>query len=216
MNTEITNPETPAASAAQPFNPCLLTPLPEVLTKGGKPPRRPRGKIRRLPPPVRQKLNELLDEGLSYKDVIAALGSDGAHLTEDDVSRWYTTGHQEWLKNQAWLESTVARLDMAVETVADHKRASIHLAALHVASTHLFESLLREGKRLLEENPEAYLALANALTRLSRELVNTLKYFDTVAEAHSEVKKLLDPNRRFTQEETMAVVDRLDRILGFK
>src|SRR5579859_5833120 len=108
-------PQTP--SDLQPFNPIVIDPLPKSLSENDQPKRRPRGKIRRLPRPVREKLNQLLDDGLDYKAVLAALGQEAAHLIEMDVSRWYTTGHQDWIKNQTWLENTCARLDMAAETV---------------------------------------------------------------------------------------------------
>ena len=209
------NPEE-SQTKTNPYRPIVINELPESLTKDGKPQYRPRGKIRRLPREVRKKLNELLDDGLTYKEVIAALGPEGAHLNECDVSRWYTTGHQDWLKNQLWLENTIVRLDMAIETVNDHREAHVHLAALHVAATQLLETLLRQGQELLDDNPDAYVALVNSVTRLSRETVNSQKYLDAVIAARAEVQKLKDPNRKLSEEETLAVVDRLDQILGFK
>lgn len=211
----------PALDPAQsPYKRMVLSPvpdpLPESLTHDDEPRRRPRGKIRRLPREVRKKLNEFLDDGLNYKEVIAALGPDGEGLKEMDISRWYTTGFQDWLKNQVWLENTIAQLDMAVETVADFKETHVQLAALHIAATQLLETLLRKGERLLEENPDAYVALVNSVSRLARESVNYQKYCDVIAAARAEIAKAKDPHRRISEEETLAVVDRLDEILGFK
>ena len=207
--------DTPTPSP-EPFNPIVINELPDSLTQGEKPVHRPRGKIRRLPREVRKKLNELLDDGLNYKDVIGALGAEASHLTKDDVSRWYTSGHQDWLKNQVWLEDTVARLDMAVETVTEYTEANVQLAALHIAATQLLETLLRHGQRLLDENPEAYVALVNSVTRLARESLNQQKFAEILAAARAEAQKLKDPHRKLSEEETLAVVDRLDEILGFK
>ncbi len=95
---------------------------------------RPRGKIVRLPPPLRKKLNELLDEGLTYAQVLAKLAPDAEHLTEVAISRWYHSAFQEWLKNQLWLEQTRSRLDMATDVIAEHEGSDVHQANLHIAA----------------------------------------------------------------------------------
>ena len=200
MQTETASPQTELQPVAAP----------------SKTHRRPRGKVARLPAKVRDRLNGFLDEGLTYANVITQLGPEASHLNEMDISRWYTTGHQDWLKNQAWLEETRSRLDMAIDVISENTGTNVHLANLHVAATQLIENLLRAGERLLIDSPEDYVAVINSISRLGREALNYQKYNEACAQARAEIAKLKDPDRKFSQEETLAVVDKLDRILGFK
>jgi hypothetical protein len=178
--------------------------------------RRPRGKVARLPPPVREKLNHLLDEGLLYADIITRLGEDGAGLNEQNIGRWYKTGHQDWLRNQLWLEQTRSRLDFAVDVVAENQDSNVHLANLHIAATQLIDNLIKCGEKLLQDHAEDYVSLVNSISRLSREALNYQKYREACAMARAEVAKLMDPNRKLSEHETLAIVNRLDEILGFK
>ncbi|HEV2207911.1 MAG TPA: hypothetical protein VG167_04000, partial [Verrucomicrobiae bacterium] len=177
---------------------------------------RPRSKIARLPPPVRQRLNLLIDEGITYAEVITGLGPEGSHLTEQDVCRWYKNGFQDWIRNQIWLENTRSRLDMATDVIAEHDGPNVHLANLHIAATQLIHDLTAKGETLLAENPEAYVTVVNSIARLAREALNFQKYREACALARIELDKLRDPARKLTHEETLAIVDHLDRILGFK
>lgn len=179
-------------------------------------PRRSRGIIARLPPPVREKINNMIDEGLTYAEIITRLGPDGKDLTEKHLSRWFKTGHQDWLKNQAWLDSTRSRLDFAIDVIKENEDSDVHHANLHVAATQLIEDLRSNGESLLQSAPEQYVSLVNAISRLSREALNYQKYREACALARAEVTKLLDPDRKLSQEETQAIVNRLDEILGFK
>jgi hypothetical protein len=194
--------------------------LPDLQTaapaEAQKPQRRPRGKVARLAPPLRDKLNELLDEGLEYGDVITRLGPDAAHLNEMDISRWYHSGHEDWRRNQLWLEETRSRLDLAIDVITENNGSDVHLANLHVAATQLIQNLIRCGEALLKESPEEYVALVNSISRLGHEALGYQRHREACARAHTELAKLKDPNRKLSEKETLAIVDQLDRILGFK
>jgi hypothetical protein len=178
--------------------------------------RRPRGKIARLARALREKINELLDDGLSYPEVIGRMGAEVEGLNEMDLSRWYKSGHQEWIKNQVWLENTRTRLDFATDVIAEHKGSEVHQANLHVAATQLIEDLMAKGEKVLAEKPEEYVTLINSVARLSREALNYQKYREACLLARTELAKLKDPTRKISEEETQAIVEHVDRILGFK
>src|SRR2546429_2160787 len=57
----------------------------------------------------RDKLNVLLDDGLTYKEAIAALGEDGKHLNEDNIKNWYQGGFQDWLQERPCLDEWRAK-----------------------------------------------------------------------------------------------------------
>jgi hypothetical protein len=189
---------------------------PSTLLPPPDPNRRPRGKVARLAPPLREQINQLLDEGVPYAEIITRLGPDGAHLNEANICRWYQNGHQDWLKNQRWLDETRTRLDFAIDVIEEHKGSNVHQANLHVAATQLIDNLIKCGETLLDKAPEQYVSLANSISRLSREALNFQKYREACLLAHAEVAKLRDPNRKLSEQETLAIVDRLDEILGFK
>jgi hypothetical protein len=182
----------------------------------GKIPNRPRGKIAQLPPAVRDQINQLLDEGLVYADLITRLGPDGAKLNETDISRWYKSGHQDWLRNQLWLEETRSRLDFAIDVISENEGSSVHQANLHIAATQLIQNLISCGEAVLQQHPDQYVSLVNSITRLSREALNFQKYREACALARTELEKLKDPDRKLSEAETLAIVNRLDEILGFK
>jgi hypothetical protein len=165
---------------------------------------------------MREKLNLLIDEGVIYAEIIIRLGPDGEHLTEMDLSRWYRSGFQDWIKNQLWLEQTRSRLDLAIDVIAEHDGPNVHLANLHVAATQLIHDLMNRGEALLEHHPDQYINLVNSIARLSREALGYQKYREACALARAELAKLKDPDRNLSEKETLAIVDRLDRILGFK
>jgi hypothetical protein len=58
--------------------------------------------------------------------------------------------------------------------------------------------------------------LVNSITRLSREGLSHQKYREACAQARAELSKLKDRSRKLSEEETLAIVDHVDRILGFK
>src|SRR5512140_3875409 len=67
--------------------------------------RHPRnGKVARLPEPVRNRLNLMLQDGLPYRDIIARLQEAGClpyPLSEMNLSNWYRGGFQDWLRDQS-------------------------------------------------------------------------------------------------------------------
>jgi hypothetical protein len=158
----------------------------------------------------------MLDEGLTYAEIITALGDDGAGLNEQNIGRWYKNGHQDWIRNQLWLDQTRSRLDFAEDVVAENNEANVHLANLHIAATQLIDNLVNCGEKLLEHHAGDYVSLVNSISRLSREALNYQKYREACALARAEVAKLMDPDRKLTEQETLAIVNRLDEILGFK
>jgi hypothetical protein len=204
--------EVPAPEPSQPAPP-QAPPTPRADAPPGH---RPRGKIARLAPPIREKLNQLLDEGLPYADIITRLASEAPGLSETNICRWYKSGYQDWRKNQLWLEQTRSRLDFAIDVIAENEGSNVHQANLHVAATQLIANLITCGQTLLDKAPEQYVSLVNSISRLSREALCFQKYREACALAHAELIKLRDPNRKLSEQETLAIVDKLDEILGFK
>src|SRR5512140_1693813 len=127
------------------------------------------GKIARLPKAVRDKLNQALADGLPYADIIAQLGPDGAGLSEMNMSRWKDGGHQDWLKEQAWLDETRLRTEALCDLLAPGAvpihlpEASLQLAVL--GACELLRGLTQPGDR---PDADKFVCISNVLARLSR------------------------------------------------
>jgi hypothetical protein len=169
-----------------------------------------------MKPPLRDKINHLLDEGIPYSQIVTNLETEAPDLTLMDISRWFQSGHQDWLKNQLWLDETRSRLDMAIDVIAEHEGSNVHLANLHVAATHLIQDLIQRGHTLLADHPDQYVDIINSIARIGHEALNFQKYREACAQAREALSPLRDSHRKLTDEETRAIADKVDRILGFK
>jgi hypothetical protein len=111
------------------------------------------GKVARLPRATREKLNQLLADGVRYRDIIAQLGSEAAGLSDQNISRWKDGGYRDWLLEQTWLTETRLRQNSASDLASDFDAAQLNQAALQLASLQMFEAL-RDLSFPLPPNPE--------------------------------------------------------------
>jgi hypothetical protein len=114
--------------------------------------RRRAGKIARLPKPVREQINRMLQDGVPYAGIIASLGEAGKGLNKDNMSRWRKADHQDWLTNQTWH----AALGNRPEPPAQTKQLALLLHDMDADT--LVESVSR--------NPAKFVPVMNAVARL--------------------------------------------------
>jgi hypothetical protein len=176
------------------------------------------GKIARLPKTVRDQINLLLEDGVSYPDIIQRLGDPGKHLSVMNLSRWKNGGHKDWLAEQAFIARTRALQETPRDLVQDFDATEVNHAALQLGTLHIFEALRDLGPGTLDQklggDSAAFARLLNALARASRETMLLQKYRDACARARAELKELKDPNRKLNESETRAIVLKVDDILG--
>src|SRR2546425_44536 len=106
-----------------------------------EPRRHPRGKIASLPRKVRQQLNMMLGDGLTYSQTIAALGDPARNLSVDCVKRWHAGPYQQWIKDQMWLEELSAKLDFAADVLQDPESPKVREASLAIAIKQMYDLL---------------------------------------------------------------------------
>ena len=111
--------------------------------------RRRAGKIARLPQHVRDEVNNLLLDGLTYEDIIARLGPLGEGLNKDNLSRWRKADYQDWLAEQTWLQATSSRPQPSPET----KDLAFLLHEMDADS--LRETVPRESSARLQTRPRS-------------------------------------------------------------
>ena len=61
------------------------------------------GKIARLPLEIRQQINSMLSDGIPYPAIAKRIAATGHALNNMNISRWFSGGYQDWLKQQACL-----------------------------------------------------------------------------------------------------------------
>lgn len=154
-------------------HPPALPPNRATSTDVKKPnPARRTGKIARLPCKIRDELNCMLSDGTPYSVIAEKLAANGHHLNESNISRWFSGGHQDWLKEQAFLDEMRTRLDFASELLNKPNSQLLDQASLRIAVLRL-SSLLADFdpallKPKLADNPATYPRLLNSLCKLTQ------------------------------------------------
>jgi len=155
------SPPKTSAPAATPVEKAVVSPEPENRSKG---------KIGRLPKAVRDQLNQMIDDGLPYAEIIRVLGDAGKGLTEKNVSDWRFGAHQAWVKEQQRLAGMRVRQEFAIDLVRENAGATTQQAAYQIAALNLCDLLDDFDPALLKQtlhsDPDTYTKLLNAYTRL--------------------------------------------------
>jgi len=136
---------------------------------------RRKGKVARLPKDIRELINVMLADGVTYRAIAGKIAEHGYRLSPDSLSNWYAGGYQDWLKHQGWLEEMRARLDFASEIVQENNSELIDSASLRVAVMRMYRLLLAFDPAVLcgkiAEQPGAYARLLSVLCKLTDEAV---------------------------------------------
>src|SRR2546426_908020 len=109
------------------------------MTTPEPPKYRPKGKIAWLPKTVRDRLNALLLEGLSYPAVIKALGADGEGLNVNNIWRYHKNQYRHWLREQHWLAEARAKEESAAELFRGIDSSSVNQAAVQTTILQIYE-----------------------------------------------------------------------------
>jgi len=182
---------------------------------------RPRGKIARLPKNVRDQLNQMIQDGVQYKDIKQQLGDHGTSLTIDNISKWKTKGgYDAWVNEQLWREEMRASIEAFAEPLTDSDPAQLPMVGLQMSLAQICLRLRNLGpgarKDQLENNADQYLRMLNTLARLSKSLLALQEYRDASAKKTAAELKKRDAKREFNQEERQLWLDRADDLFNFK
>jgi hypothetical protein len=135
-------------------------------------PSRRNGKIARLPRETRELINAMLSDGVPYPKIIRTLAEKGGHrLSAANLSRWFSGGYQDWLKEQTCLEEMRTRLDFAAELVNDKNGQTLDQASIRIAIMRLYNLLTDFDPAVLKskisDQPGCYARILNALCKLA-------------------------------------------------
>jgi hypothetical protein len=148
-------PESPPAAP-------LLAPAPVQRSRNGK--------VARLPKAVRDRINHMLDDGLTFARIIRALGSDSNGLTPAHIGTWKTGGYNDYLREQQRLELCRLNHDFLASFVGQCQGTESYQAAPKIAAALLCEIFVDLGpetiRRALQQSPMNAFRLLNALARI--------------------------------------------------
>ncbi len=186
--------------------------------------RRPNGKIARLPREIRDKINLMLQDGLSYPAILQQLQNSTPPLpypiSEMNLSRWKDGAHQDWLLQREWLERLASKSEFSTDILAAPNSSAIHEAALRIATAQMFDQLMRFSAAMNtagstdQPETEKLARLVNALSRLTREALAFQKYRDATTNAVQG--KCPNSSDEVSEEQRQMILDYADDILGAK
>jgi len=183
--------------------------------------RRRTGKIASLPKVLRDQVNVMLRDGVTYAAISSFLEQhDQAGINAENISHWFKgpgdaedgSGFKDWLKEQSRLEDMRIKREFALDVVRENEGSRIHEAAVQIAASQIYEVITdldpETIREKLKESPEQYSRLINALAKLSDQGLRYQRYKD-------EVKKALDETMGksaagvLTKEDIVALQERL-------
>lgn len=148
------------------MNPDLNTLLPPP-----EPNHRRKGKVARLPKSIRDDLNQLLLDGVSYPDILRDLGEKLPGVNEDNLSNWKLGGYQDWLRQQQRIDHLQSRHELALDILRESAGTTIQEASRQIVAAQLCELMIQFDPTLLlehlQQKPELYTRLISGLARLS-------------------------------------------------
>src|SRR6266480_4610399 len=127
------------------------------------------GKVARLRKELRDSINEMMCDGLTYGQIIVALGEEGKHLNEQNLSNWKSGGYTRWLKGRERREDLLAVQEAIMDRVLKKGCPDLSKAAIQMAVTKVFQLLDSlppdDMKKTMDSNN--FTRLLNALAKLA-------------------------------------------------
>ncbi len=201
---------------AVPLDAPLPQQKPSEIAPSEEPDHRRNGKVARLPKTTRDQINQLLQDGVPYLQLIKRLNLEQFDINEDHLYTWKKGGYLDWLHRDEWLAQMRSQVDFANDVLSQESNPCLHQANLQIAATQLIQNLISSGKKLLADEPQTYIRMVTVLCRLSREALAFEKYRQACTQARAKLDELLNPKRSLSDEERAAIVHQVDQILGLK
>ncbi len=154
-----------------PQPPETATPQPSTTNPQPGEHHRRRSKIGRLPKAVRDKMNFMLLDGVAYNEILKALADDAPGITENNLTRWFSSGYQDWLRELQRLDEIRIKQEVAMDLACPDGGSRIHEATLQLAATKLSEMVRNldcsDFKQLLRDDPAKLTPFLSALATIS-------------------------------------------------
>jgi hypothetical protein len=161
-------------------------------------------KLKTLPEERQKEIAEFADTR-TLTETVAWLGSGGVEVSSCALSRFL-----EWHRLKEQMKRNELVVEELLATQAE-RRPELTEERVSALGQMFFSELALE-----QRDPRAWSLAQRTAVRRAEVQLAFQKYHDACALAKVELDKLRDPDRDLTEKETLAIVDKLDRILGFK
>jgi hypothetical protein len=178
-------------------------------------------KIAKLPKPLRDLINTMLEEGCCAREIIAKLQASADPplpypISEVNISDWKNTGYRRRVAEQDRLTLVQVNREAAGELVSSPDITTLPEATLQILANQYYELLCDFSpetlKKKLSEDPLKYTRFINVFARLVREIVHLRKFRDASSKAAAIELKNLDPNRDLSDNEYALLVKKMDQV----
>jgi hypothetical protein len=191
--------------------------------------RKSTGKVAHLPKNIRRVVNEMLDDGATYNEIVAKLAELGyPGFFYQNIQRWKNGGYKHWLRAQEQREETIIMTETALELAQEDPNTAAHLCeANEILLALKNHKLLQEiqdwdAETLLgTEKSKAYFQLSRSITHQLAQRTRRERFkFDVEwktrkqeAAKQAEQQNGITP---MTKEQRAYILDKMDEILGIK
>lgn len=173
------------------------------------------GKVARLPKPIRDHLDQLIEDGLTCDQIKDTLGDPAKELTPNNISEWKKGGHIDWRNNQLWRQELTLRQEAFTDILTGADPVKLPEAGLQLITTTLCE-LLRQSFQPDSDDPQTrvqkQVRIASALSRVSRSILQLQLYRDAVAQTIQAQLKNRNPDEDLSDNELEILTARMDRV----
>ena len=163
-------------------------------------------KVSRLPAKIRNQVNEMLYDGISYSKIIAWLEEQGhSGFNEMNISRWREGGYQAWLNAQERHDHREFLHELAEQTKSDD--STFQDASIHLAQLQFFEALNSlEGADLaimVKENRKEFIQLLKTFTHFNRYCLQRQKFRNDLQQQDKAEQQRNQPPKESVSDEKM-------------
>ena len=158
----------------------------------------------------------MLDDGLTYAQIIEQLGELGKDLDEEHIRRWKAGGYQDYLREQRLIEQCRLRRDRAFELINGASSISGFQATQQIAAAQICATIAEIGGDILREaliaNPLNYFRTLNSFARLTTGGLKCERHLVQEAErllAQAQ-KKAPDEKKGISPESVKEMQDKLN------
>lgn len=155
--------------------------------------------IARLPREVRDHVNEMLDDGCPYEQIIEWLAANGhPGINQDHISNWKDGGFQDWLELERELARQEKLREVSYDIATANEGSKTQEAAIQIAANFLFQVFMKfDPDKLAKEldiDPKHIPTVLNAFSRINRR--------GSELEMIKEYKRRLEEERKAALEAT--------------
>ena len=195
-------------------------PLPSAHGPQPSPPAPLHRKIAKLPKPLRNLINSLIEDSVPAREIIAKLQASTDPqlpypISEVNISDWKNTGYRRYLAQQERLATLQANREAALDLVAADDTTTLPEATLQIIASQYYEFLgdfsPESLKQKLSEDPLKYTRFLNVFARLVREIVHLRRHRQESARAAAQIQEL-NVDRDLSDNEFQLLVNKMDQV----